>query len=1694
MQGVQLETPSRIWRRIQAVENEEMPSLPSLPVFEDSAASDSQSESQDDANDSGDFLPIHSTPAVSSVHGATRSTIRPPSSTSSTQRFANSIASRSTATKSALSVSRASSSHRQDQDSFDVSIIPSIPNVTREAAERDMEEEDVAERHRNFKSGAATSNAEEDELQDLSLSDALEPVSRSNSPRPTHAPSGKPTPKKNYDYSVSLRSEPKPSPFDKLKNVSFRRPAARTRTPSLSRTTPSPESSPSNSTPRSGNSVNLSRAGSASPHPASATNIPLQRSANASPAVGGAQRGRAHENSWAREQETTNDVDVTEYAPGVPQHEGISGLEHPDLPTDSEADLSLSQPNHTQQFQQYSDLNIDGSQTGESRAGQSETQSQSQDEREPTFSSEEGLTARNPQSNLHSPAPLSVAFSSPAPSITFTPTPAFQARPRPRARFSLPTAPETPLSVSAYIGEDEDEEDADDQQQNLRGADDPLTPVAHKRSFLLSVINSTARPRIKATPHPNRGVADASSVSQNLLTPAPGAKLFAGVTPRPRPRAGGRLSHPLAQGWVAEEASGSDEVLSQSPYDSAGERASFISTASSHDLTTHARANTSFDPVVGLGREGHGVGRFNATKLNTYLHGLNRRLQEENEVLVQRLRQLEEERGTGSDGGGGGSGLTARRVSGGRRVSAVSSLGDVSEGGEEKAVLEDMVEELKDKLQGVTAEKEQLERGLQEEKEERAKDKERWKEKMGEVEKGVSDIVKELERQVREAEGNAKAVESNMQRELRSLQAMLAAVEDERDMALQRAEKAEQVLESGKELGSELRHANDRLAQAMADLRGANMQIKQLEEDVILSNERLDALQHQLAEEKHAAKESAEDMQRMYTDADDAEGRFAELEEEHVQTVQQLHDAQARLAEAEAERAARERELAEANEKLHQAEADLEHAHGAIESLEKDVEELEGQAERAGELARQMEDALEAAETRMLEDETQTANLKAKIASLEWELEDARNRADPSKSIRFGEPDADVDALEAELQEAHKEIAKLKATTQQSPARKAIEKAKDAKIELLENEKEELLERIKSLKSAMNAATTPSRFANLSNMSGVSPMRRHVLSFKSPKTPGGPLRELSWLQSTEIEQSVAPLLAEISRLQDELDRANESIDEKIEKLEDAGLGVVELTKRLDDARNRIINLEDEIGRLSRRDERRLRRLQRVRCTKCHHKLDLRSLNRAAEGNDSSVDISMASFATDPPTPPTKTSDALRANLRAVNQELESMKKQWAEEKRQLLGEKAVLQDAANRLNLQVAEASSEAKKVKQDHRANEQAKYSLQTELDKTKRVVSELEQELKAERSRLRGLTSERGRIEREKDDILLQLQRTESDMDDVKRQLQDAKEENHQLEAELRANATSEQKARLLDVKVAQNAETIQQLREERSLLVADHKKLQRQFTEVSEHLNQLRDEYAASQTSHESRRHQLDMALHEVDDLRQALSAQASELEHHRAQAENNRSAAAAIAALEEDLRRVKKEAEAFGRDLKQLRAEKVKMEDEIGKARRREKQVEAKAKVLGEQLDKAKTACDKWQGHVCAIDEEQLSALKLRHNKECKGLIVQIRYLKAKFTRESALRCDLGYQKRYLLVLLAKFEKSEQRILAAIARVGFAAPPEPPRARQRSLKSVALSVIFASRVKRASDKWRAECSSRQAVTEALEEVRRRRVQPS
>jgi chromosome segregation ATPase len=108
---------------------------------------------------------------------------------------------------------------------------------------------------------------------------------------------------------------------------------------------------------------------------------------------------------------------------------------------------------------------------------------------------------------------------------------------------------------------------------------------------------------------------------------------------------------------------------------------------------------------------------------------------------------------------------------------------------------------------------------------------------------------------------------------------------------------------------------------------------------------------------------------------------------------------------------------------------------------------------------------------------------------------------------------------------------------------------------------------------------------------------------------------MSWLHMSPSDPSFSPYIAEIQRLERELGQANENIDEKLDRLEHAGFGNVELEMRLNDERAKTTTLEEDIARLDRREDRRLRRLAKAKCPHCRHRVDLRSLNRVVDGDE-----------------------------------------------------------------------------------------------------------------------------------------------------------------------------------------------------------------------------------------------------------------------------------------------------------------------------------------------------------------------------------------------------------------------------------------------------------------------------------------------
>lgn len=115
---------------------------------------------------------------------------------------------------------------------------------------------------------------------------------------------------------------------------------------------------------------------------------------------------------------------------------------------------------------------------------------------------------------------------------------------------------------------------------------------------------------------------------------------------------------------------------------------------------------------------------------------------------------------------------------------------------------------------------------------------------------------------------------------------------------------------------------------------------------------------------------------------------------------------------------------------------------------------------------------------------------------------------------------------------------------------------------------------------------------------------------------------------------------------------------------------------------------------------------------------------------------------------------------------------------------------------------------------------------------------------------------------------------------------------------------------------------------------------------------------------------MQLVEIEDLRRALADQADELQ--RNEEANNRlgsqktNMVQTATRLEDDLQRVRQDAESFGRDLERLRAEKVTSDAKHARdnltAERARKQAQSQIRVLNEQLDQQNERLRKAQDEV------------------------------------------------------------------------------------------------------------------------------------
>ncbi|CAE6516063.1 unnamed protein product [Rhizoctonia solani] len=1148
------------------------------------------------------------------------------------------------------------------------------------------------------------------------------------------------------------------------------------------------------------------------------------------------------------------------------------------------------------------------------------------------------------------------------------------------------------------------------------------------RSFMMQVISSAARPslRPKATPF-TRG---------KFQTPA-----------------ARRLTEALA-------------------IDNGVGSASFVSTASSHDLAIHRRANASFDAIAHA-RGGSG-GDFDQRKLRIYLQSLNKHLSDENSAYRDDIAMLKRACLE----------LVDRLGARGVKVDRYALLPtiDLEEDPEEPRdqqvqVVEDTNEELvgtlkdlevaRSETEAMRAELEAAQADATAAREEVVKVTDECNAQMADLETDVQKVIEKLEDRLNEREAEAAQLRERL-------------IDRSRDVYHEHAE--ELALERGHaaKLEAEVTQLTGELASANGESRNLKAELRDLKTS--------------LRTEQAAAAE-----------------RISELETENTQWGRRVQELERELEELDA--------LAHDRDDLvHDRDAALKEKGQALRERDNAVRERDELLEDQDELARQkqeaqkevarMEQALEDAEARIVEDAEQLKSLQGKVASLERERTEllasrsTRERSNNEDGIPLHEHEALVSDLETQLDDAHREIARL---TAKSPAGEALSKAKDLRIQQLEKEKDMLLERVQTMRSNSSAAGGSDTPGRATPSGSVALNRLAMMNLRTPKTPGAALKEASWMNQTTMhgQGDADSLAARLVEVDARLMEANESIDQKLDKLEAAGTETINLTKNLYLSKEKITSLERELARLGRREERLIKKLQRCRCTKCHMRFDASAVAQWAETTLPSM---VDDLPTEPPTPETKTTRNLQSALAAANSQLENMRTDW-----QKLGQENAALREAGRQEAQLArQAEAEMKRELEEERRRaveaakgiknekERERVLADMELERAQTAIAQLEEDLRAERGKLRSLGAEHSRVMRDKTDVLARLERTNQDMDVVKAQLDRFKNNNKELEKELRSNAIADTKARHLETRLHENNMQIDSLRSERELLTRDHEQLKKRFAEITERAETLRQRNAESQADHEKRQHKLDMQVTEIENLRMLLAEREAGMKDMKTAMQTARGAQSdaerVVKSLQSELKRVKSEAERLGTDIEHLKLERV---DENGGEKERQhrarEQAQTQMKTLNDQLQSAKDAAkqlqDRLKDHSAALSPAEVEKLKTMHSKECKGLVQQIGYLRSKFHRESEMREHMGWQKVYLMKVLGIYDKSETNIERALARQGF--PHEQPPAKpKRTLRSIGYLVWWTVRAKRLAEEWREARRSRPAMRAALEDVRRRR----
>ncbi|PWN21256.1 hypothetical protein BCV69DRAFT_164544 [Microstroma glucosiphilum] len=731
-----------------------------------------------------------------------------------------------------------------------------------------------------------------------------------------------------------------------------------------------------------------------------------------------------------------------------------------------------------------------------------------------------------------------------------------------------------------------------------------------------------------------------------------------------------------------------------------------------------------------------------------------------------------------------------------------------------------------------------------------------------------------------------------------------------------------------------------------------------------------------------------------------------------------------------------------------------------------------------------------------------------------------RGRNDDAAVQRLAELEA---SLEAARHEAASSKDKLASMVSRSEHDKEL-KLRQEEIDLLRKQKTDIEARLEDYKQqASNLSLSPGGGQPNSSMLKTPGMHKALLNLRTPiRTPQSPgqLSAASWLNDSTIgNESAVMHIQELQRL---LDEANVKIDEKLAEIDRQGLSHLTVTRRLLEAHQRIEELEAELARLlGSGGELHVidRRLKSIRCTSCKITFDAskqvqaKSFAKNNADDESFADVTVTSHTVGQGD---KKGMAKSARSRQRDQALADFVA-----KVPILTARLAQVEEENRKLREGAAAKGSAGKnnARSDARATDAAKNlqkATQFEIEKARAAIVDLDSELQEERKRLPELARDSKVFGDLTSSAERDLARTELRLRNIEVELRRKVEDHGELYKELleKSSVGSDVPVQLqvLQAQVRQTAMDVEHLRDDRNAVLEAREELHDKFRNASEKYLTIQTELTTCRQAVLSHASQLDEQTQKIEELHATLKEQHRAMQ--RVAGERDRLYAQRegiindVSSLEADLRRVRVESQAFGRDLERLRKERDEQKRRAELARETSMSITAEAQetisVLKERLDQARRMIRQVElSQTAEGAQADTQALREKHERECKGLLLHARYLKTKFMRESDLRADLAFQKKYLLQILGGLDMSERetvRFLSDLERSrgrvsagnrtvgggGGSAPRRSP-ATQAKWKKVSTAVLAVARMKLMAERWQETRKVKEALLGAHEAVK-------